>query len=200
MQQVLIAYPDEFLCQAKFFRKVKKIISTLDSPELIFFRDSNSLSEAFANSRGISARRLDRGAAIDSATHAIVFDDGALFPDLLSALRRRGIPLREIRIKITRVINIRDNPDVVSLKNSAKYGYSGRGSYWGNPYSMYDEGETREDVIRKFEYDFENDNFPKKKKSEVYRLHGKTLGCFCKPLPCHGDVLARFLNSWDDGE
>lgn len=24
------------------------------------------------------------------------------------------------------------------------------------------------------------------------RLMGKTLGCFCKPLPCHGDVIREF--------
>ncbi|TBV87515.1 DUF4326 domain-containing protein, partial [Citrobacter freundii] len=29
---------------------------------------------------------------------------------------------------------------------------------------------------------------------------GKILGCHCKPYPCHGDVLARFLNELDDGE
>ncbi|MEP0357399.1 DUF4326 domain-containing protein [Paraglaciecola sp.] len=37
-------------------------------------------------------------------------------------------------------------------------------------------------------------------KAEVYKLAGKRLGCFCKPSACHGDVLADFLNSWDDGK
>lgn len=69
---------------------------------------------------------------------------------------------------------------------------------------MYDfsDGEemTREDVIEKFKYDFDFDKFINKDKRKVYDLTGKTLGCFCKPLACHGDVLADFLNSWDDGE
>ena len=39
-----------------------------------------------------------------------------------------------------------------------------------------------------------------KEKSEVYKLSGKRLGCFCKPMECHGDVLADYLNSWDDGK
>jgi hypothetical protein len=26
-------------------------------------------------------------------------------------------------------------------------------------------------------------------------LKGKTLGCFCKPLACHGDVLAYIADS-----
>jgi hypothetical protein len=26
-------------------------------------------------------------------------------------------------------------------------------------------------------------------RSDVASLHGKVLGCFCKPRPCHGDIL-----------
>ena len=29
-------------------------------------------------------------------------------------------------------------------------------------------------------------------------LSGKRLGCFCAPLPCHGDVLAEIANSEHD--
>jgi hypothetical protein len=35
--------------------------------------------------------------------------------------------------------------------------------------------------------------------SRVHELAGKRLGCFCKPALCHGDVLADYLNSYDDG-
>lgn len=37
---------------------------------------------------------------------------------------------------------------------------------------------------------------------QVRGLKGKTLGCFCKPLPCHGDVLAAAI-AWlhsDEGK
>ena len=30
-------------------------------------------------------------------------------------------------------------------------------------------------------------------KAQVKALNGKTLGCFCKPKPCHGDVLAKAI-------
>ena len=33
---------------------------------------------------------------------------------------------------------------------------------------------------------------------KVENLRGKTLGCFCKPAPCHGDVYAVYLDS--DGD
>ena len=49
-------------------------------------------------------------------------------------------------------------------------------------------------------HDFDYEMFPNKEKAEVYKLAGKRLGCFCKPETCHGDVLAEFLNQWDDGE
>ena len=65
---------------------------------------------------------------------------------------------------------------------------------------MFEAGEDREEVIRKFAYDFQRDLFPNKKKSEVFKLAGKRLGCFCKPELCHGDVLADFLNQYDDGK
>ena len=65
---------------------------------------------------------------------------------------------------------------------------------------MFDNGDSREVVIQKFKYDFDNDKFVRKDKKEVYKLAGKRLGCFCKPEACHGDILADFLNSWDDGE
>lgn len=29
----------------------------------------------------------------------------------------------------------------------------------------------------------------------VLQLRGKVLGCFCKPKNCHGDVLARYVDS-----
>ena len=57
----------------------------------------------------------------------------------------------------------------------------------------------QKEVIRKYKYDFDNDKFPNKSKSEVTKLAGKRLGCFCKPAACHGDILADYLNSLDDG-
>lgn len=30
---------------------------------------------------------------------------------------------------------------------------------------------------------------------KIHTLRGKTLGCFCFPKPCHGDILAAYANS-----
>ena len=32
-------------------------------------------------------------------------------------------------------------------------------------------------------------------RSKLQELRGKRLGCWCHPLPCHGDVLVEFVNS-----
>jgi len=201
MANVLILYPKHFNCYSKFSRKVMKITSSLDVATLVYPCDPNGLIAKFCDDA--PEKMKIKGLAswtLDDITHAIVFDDGEEFIKETEKLKEGGIPLRVVGILITRVINIKTETEYQSVKSTPNYEYIGRGSYWGNPYSMYEEGGDREEVIRKFKYDFDYEKFPNKVKSEVYKLAGKRLGCFCKPQACHGDVLADFLNSWDDGK
>ena len=82
----------------------------------------------------------------------------------------------------TMVVNIRSEPFDV---------YIGRGSKWGNPFRIGKDG-TREDVIRMYVAWL-------RQKPELLRslgsLRGKRLGCFCAPLPCHGDTLASYADA-----
>lgn len=32
-------------------------------------------------------------------------------------------------------------------------------------------------------------------KERIHSLKGKRLGCFCKPHPCHGDIIAEYLDT-----
>ncbi|WP_020557967.1 DUF4326 domain-containing protein [Thiofilum flexile] len=198
MIKLLILYPNLFNCYSKFSRKIEKITSGLDNVTLIYPSDPNEFIKKICdnNSHITSCENLVNW-TIDDLTHAIVFDDGKEFPKETALLQSSGKPVRVIKIAITRVINIKTKN---SIKNSLNYEYIGRGSYWGNPHSMYEKGDERDEVIRKYKYDFDFDKFPNKKKSEVYKLAGKQLGCFCKPQTCHGDILADFLNAWDDGK
>lgn len=201
MAIVLILYPEEFNCYSKFSRKVGKIISSLSEVSLVYPADPNGFIKKFSEEQHDS---IKNEGIIDwlkkNITHAIVFDDGEEFPEETKKLRSLDLPMRVVNISITRVINIKIDTEYQAKKSTPSYEYIGRGSYWGNPYSMYEEGDDREEVIRKFKYDFDYEKFPNKEKSEVYKLAGKRLGCFCKPNVCHGDVLADFLNSWDDGK
>lgn len=66
---------------------------------------------------------------------------------------------------------------------------------WGNPWKI-GKGLTREDVIAKYrEYVMGNDEQEGLGNLIVKELRGKTLGCWCAPLPCHGDVLREIAET-----
>ncbi len=82
---------------------------------------------------------------------------------------------------------------VVNIHHNKKYDvYIGRPSIWGNPFSVRDS--SRADCIRQYrEYILANTELLAK----IHELRGKTLGCFCKPHACHGDILAILADSCD---
>ena len=200
MNNILILYPSEFASQSKFSRKLSSILKNMDNYRITYPQDTNELIKNHFKTRPGTELCADKNWQAHEITHAVLFDDGEVFANELQVLSNRNIPLRQIKITITRVINIRREESQKFTNDVKSYEYIGRGSYWGNPYSMYEAGEAREETIRKYQYDFEFDKFPNKEKSKVLELRGKRLGCFCKPAPCHGDVLAEYLNSMDDGE
>lgn len=83
---------------------------------------------------------------------------------------------------------------VVNLRRESYDVYIGRGSRMGNKYRI-GSGYTRESSIEAYRLDFywrlEHEvGFME----YVESLHGLALGCFCKPLPCHGDVIVAYLD------
>jgi len=201
MKNILCYYPGLFNCASKFDRKVKSIVKNLSDFKVCYLHDENELVTKFFSSDDFDvASTAIENLDFSKITHAIVFDDGDSFQEELALLKEHSIALRVISIKTTKVINIKRESQYQGLKCTATYEYIGRGSYWGNPYSLYEDGDDRDEVIRKYKYDFDYEKFPNKEKIEVHKLTGKTLGCFCKPCSCHGDVLADFLNAHDDGK
>jgi hypothetical protein len=79
---------------------------------------------------------------------------------------------------------------VVHCKKKAYDIYIGRPSIWGNPFAIGRDG-SREEVILKYEAYIKNN--PKLMRL-VKGLQNQTLGCWCKPLSCHGDVLAKLAD------
>ncbi len=72
--------------------------------------------------------------------------------------------------------------------------YIGRGTPFGNPYAIGQDGD-RDEVIRKYRIHFQEKlQIDKKFKGQVEALRGKTLGCHCSPLGCHGDVIVEYLD------
>jgi len=201
MKSIIILYPELFNCYDKFERKISKIIKNINDFSIIYQDDPNEFIVNFFKEKYPDINIVkNNNWKIENITHGVVFDDGEEFIEETKLLKASDIPLRVIKIAITRVVNIKKETQYQSDKSTLTYEYIGRGSYWGNPYSMYEDGDDRDEVIRKYKYDFDYEKFPKKEKSEVYKLAGKRLGCFCKPQTCHGDILADYLNSWDDGK
>ena len=76
--------------------------------------------------------------------------------------------------------------------------YIGWGSKWGNPFIIGKDG-NRKQVIEKHEEWLlgiisapNNESVPSLKEA-MKELLGKKLGCYCKPLDCHGDVLVEMI-------
>jgi hypothetical protein len=72
--------------------------------------------------------------------------------------------------------------------------YIGRPGKWGNPFRIKVDG-NRDEVIKKYrEWLLYNDEANDLRK-ELPSLKDKTLGCWCKPSPCHGDVIAEIIDN-----
>lgn len=69
--------------------------------------------------------------------------------------------------------------------------YIGRGSYWGNPFHIGQDG-TRDEVIEKYIKWFLED--PSRIKRAKIELRDKNLVCYCSPSRCHGDFLLELAN------
>lgn len=86
---------------------------------------------------------------------------------------------------------------VVNIRKEEYDVYIGRGSGWGNPFVIGKDG-NREEVINKF-LDLMLERMSGSEREfwlgELEKLEGKTLGCFCSPLPCHGDVIVSLFSA-----
>jgi len=92
---------------------------------------------------------------------------------------------------------VNDKTRVVHNKKKPYDVYIGRPSKWGNPFSHL-EGtaakyrvSTREEAVEKFREWIQTQP---RLLADLPELKGKILGCWCKPLACHGDVLAELAD------
>lgn len=61
-------------------------------------------------------------------------------------------------------------------------------SKWSNPYSVKKYGrELSIEMYKQYITD------SKERTDQLDELEGKTLGCWCKPESCHGDILFKLL-------
>ena len=77
--------------------------------------------------------------------------------------------------------------------------YIGRPSCWGNPFTHLNAGTmaqfkvaTREESIEAYRKWIMTQP---QLLAQLPSLKGRRLGCFCKPLPCHGDILVELADA-----
>ena len=82
--------------------------------------------------------------------------------------------------------------EVVNFRNEEYDLLVCRPSKWGNPFQIGRDG-NRERVIKMYEIHI-------RRRPDLIaalpELVGKRLGCYCHPLPCHGDVLVKLLHEY----
>ena len=87
----------------------------------------------------------------------------------------------------TSVVHIRQSYDVYIGRSMPQRGLISTG--WGNPFHI--GPDSREEVIEKFRRWILGQP---QLLARLPELKGKRLGCWCKPLACHGDVLAELAD------
>lgn len=102
---------------------------------------------------------------------------------------------------ITRVIHIRDSQ---KNESEAYIGRAGKGhsGLFGNPIAIgklcplcHETHNDRGSTLSCYEqYLLNRLSSDEAFFNAFWQLKGKTLVCFCKPQPCHGDVMAKILD------
>ena len=188
MSVLFLEYSKEFNCFGKFQRKLNFLTKNINISEIIFISDSRGLIKNFAEDKHLSTREVS---SAEDAEYAIIFRDKR--QDIGDFKLTKNAKVKVVLVSLTLVVN-KDKGDKFDV-------YIGRGTIWGNPYQIGVDGD-RDEVIRKFKYDFDKgflkpfDNIEK----IALSLKGKIIACHCKPYACHGDVIADYVNSLDDGE
>lgn len=193
-KNILIAYPPEFLCYEKLKRKIDTYTSQSGEFELVCFDDANEYVKRCAKEKDCGMTFFsDPAEAVENSTHAIIFEDRECFAKLRENLKENKIRFKVVPLELTLVVN-KDKVDAYDV-------YIGRGTVWGNPYQIGQDGD-RDEVIRKFAYDFDRGFLKVHQDFEKHlsKIKGKVIACHCKPAACHGDVIAAYVNSLDDGK
>ena len=93
------------------------------------------------------------------------------------------------------VVNLKHEPD---LRHEFEYAHVvnntvliDRRTKWGNPFKLGADGSREEVIARYRAYLWRHIQAGDIALEKLAELDGCLLACWCEPLPCHGDVLAR---------
>ena len=138
--------------------------------------------------RQLVTRKLDRASG-RSSTHV---------PTGESLLASESEVLERVRRGATIVANQRSQQRLIAAATAEGLAMRiDRGSRWGNPF-VVDEDGSREEVVAAYRHHY----LPNKPSLQrrVDELRGKLLLCWCAPDLCHGDVLAEMAGMGTPGD
>lgn len=196
---LLIALPRLLCFKSLFEQVVESVLGQLSDPDISIVSDLAGRARQFLETKGYSpneiriSSKLDAKSAVKKYSHIVVFWDGEELSHIIYFAKLYNKPLRIVPVQITKVRN-RDEGEEFDV-------YIGRKTPWGNPFPIEHDsnGAKRKDVIEKFKVYFKEKFLDKPENlDKLLTLRGLRLGCHCKPLPCHGDVIADFLNDYFD--
>lgn len=199
LPHLLIALPRLFCFKSLFEDTVESTISKLGDIDISIVSDKAGIAKGLLEAKGLIphevkiSTRLDAKSAVKKYSHILVFWDGEELTDIIYFAKLSNKHLRIVPVQITKVKN-RDAGEEFDV-------YIGRKTPWGNPFPIEHivDGAKRKDVIEKFKAYFKEEFLDKPENlKHLLTLRGMRLGCHCKPLPCHGDVIADFLNHYFD--
>ncbi len=88
---------------------------------------------------------------------------------------------------------VEDENHIYIGRNMSFYVKGANKSKWFNPFSVKKYG--RDKCLELYENHVKNNEDLMK---EILELKGKTLGCWCKPEHCHGDILVKMLKEYGE--
>jgi hypothetical protein len=167
--------------------KVSRVAAINDSRRLARTRFGDLIDESLSTPTSLGAKRK----LVREATWVVVFWDGSSVGDFAYLALSKGANARVISVTTTRVVN--------KNRHEEYDVYIGRGTPWGNPHSIGENAADRVEAIQLYR-DYFEEKFVKDPEGNraIRSLRGKVLGCHCKPAPCHGDVIANYLNGLED--
>lgn len=198
IENLLIGFSNGFSGIERFNQTLDRLLLGRTPGEVTTVNDKQKLVEQrFCGAEmrietKVGKNRLEVRQLVARASHIVIFWSGEDLHNFIWEAQRQKKPIRINPFTMTRVVNkdVGDEFDV----------YIGRRGPWGNPFPIVHGGsETRERVIARYAEYFESEivSDPAKHKA-LLELSGLRLGCHCKPLPCHGDVIARYLNNYSE--
>lgn len=98
---------------------------------------------------------------------------------------------------MTTLVNLRKKKGLPKQKCSV---YIGRGTIFGNRHTygyckVCNRLHDRKESIDEYKKEFYNRLTDESFRDSVLSIKGEILGCWCKPLQCHGDIIIEYLNN-----